>query len=731
LVSEIQGNYRLVIAEKPDAAQRIATALGKASLREMSGIRVFDIPIAFDRNHYIICAVAGHLYGVADPTRIRRVYPVFDTEWLPSELLFSRSKWSDTRRPRKNYSGLAYQMSRRLSVISQLANHAQEIIQACDYDIEGETIGYNIIKYACRNSNAAKHPLRAKFSALTEDELRSSFARLAEMELSLAEAGRARHLVDFLWGINLSRAISEAYRRVGKRFRNLTIGRVQGPTLAFVVDREIEVKAHVPVPYWSLRVMLQKEELEFEAQYEKDRIEEKSEADEVYSHISKERIARVKSAKQNILSEHPPYPFNLGDLQREAYRLYKFSPSMTLSIAERLYLRALISYPRTNSQKLPASLAYSRTIEQLLQQKDYVRYSSLMQDGKRRRFPIQGQKDDPAHPAIYPTGFKININLSSSEKKVYDLIVLRFLATFAEDAVSKLTVLKLLIGGFTFISQGQVLLKAGWRSIYPSHFAVSPLPNLSEGDSVQVNKISLESKFTSAIPAYTQGTLLAKMESENVGTKATRAETISTLIDRGYILQGKTGALSSTETGLALVNALEKGCSQIISTELTRRTDEDLEKIVEEKEIPESILARTFFEVASVLDQIHGSEVEIGSKLQLALDHEHSRPSPTNETSHVKQILIGKCPICETGYLKVVKSFRTHKRFLGCTNYSSGCKASAPLPQRGMIRKFPQQCSRCGWPMISIKFSLRAKGSWNICVNVSCPSKHTREVLRA
>ena len=733
MATEIKGNFKLVIAEKPDAARRIAASLGRSFVRGIRGIQVFDVPLAFDRNHYVICAAAGHLYGIADSTRIRRVYPIFDAEWLPYDLIFSTSRWSDQRSRRKNYSGFSNQTSRRLAVISQLANHGEQIVQACDYDIEGETIGYNIIRYACGNSNAAKHMLRAKFSTLTEDELRASFSQLAEMDLSLAEAGRARHLVDFLWGINLSRAFSEANRQVGKKFRNLTIGRVQGPTLAFVVDREIDVKTHAPLPYWSLEATLQKEGSEFKAHYEKEKIEVKKEADEIYAQISNERVARVSSLKKNTLSERPPYPFSLGDLEREAFRLYKSSPSITLSIAEKLYLRALISYPRTNSQKLPPSIGYSKIIEQLLQQKEFGGYRSQMQEGKRRSFPIQGNKEDPAHPAIYPTGFKPLNNLSPGEKKIYDLVARRFLALFAENAVSKEVNVELSIKHFAFTSNGHELLETGWRKIYPFYSSSkSPLPILFEGEEVQVIRVELESKFTRAPPPYTQGSLLAKMESENVGTKATRAETISTLIDREYILQGKAGTLAPAEIGLALVDSLKRDCPQIISTELSRVTDEHLEKIVDGKETPESVLARTFHDTLGVLEQIHRSEEKIGSELQIGIERDHSTLGATSKWIPNKETLIGKCPICKTGYLKVIRSQRTHKRFLGCTNYSSsGCRTSSPLPPRGMIRKFSSECGLCGWPMISIRFSFRAKGFRNFCPNISCPSKNKKEEIKA
>jgi DNA topoisomerase I len=728
LISRIQRNYKLVIAEKPDAARRIAASLGKLVTTEIQGVEIFDVPQAFDRNHYVVCSAAGHLYAIADPAQIRRVYPVFDTDWVPNEQLFSRRRETSGRRNLNSYPKLANRIAIRLAVISELSADCEQIIHACDYDIEGETIGYNIIRYSCGNGIFGKPVLRARFSTLTDGEVKDSFSKMEEMDPSLAEAGRARHLVDYLWGVNLSRALSEAHRRVEGEFRNITVGRVQGPTLAFVVEREIKLKTHVPIPYWRLHATLQKENIKFEATYERDKIEVKAEADAISTEINSKKTAKVSKVDEKTSYEHPPYPFNLGDLQMEAFRLHKFSPSVTLSIAEKLYLRALISYPRTTSQKLPPSIGYSQIIDRLLRHPQYASFRSQRQEERRRLSPIQGNKDDPAHPAIYPTGITPRPGFSSSERKIYDLIVRRFLACFADDAMLKQTSAKLLIGNFPFVASGQSLLKEGWSSIYPLRFTenFAPLPSLYEGEEIQIVAIDLDSEFSRPLPLYSQASLLARMETESLGTKATRAETISTLLDRGYVLEEKTRLLTPTEIGLALIDSLERDCPLIISTEFTRKTDQDLEKILEKKERKEVVLGKIFHDAFSVLEQIRRSEEEIGSRLIVRETEDDHHTLRLSERDTLKQdTLIAKCPICQTGQLKVIRSLRTHKRFLGCTNYSNGCRASAPLPQRGIIRKYPHQCEICGWPMVSIKFSLRSKSAWNICSNSACPSKQS------
>jgi DNA topoisomerase-1 len=722
-VSSIQGNYKLVIAEKPDAARQIAEALGTSTKLKLQEVEIFDIPHGFDGSHYVVCSAAGHLYGLADPSQLRRVYPVFDTEWVAIGQPFSKRSAGLAQYIRGGYSKLLDRSTRRLTIISQLNSRADGIVHACDYDIEGETIGYNIIRYAC-NGPSLKNVRRAKFSTLTGAEVREAFSKMAQMDPSIAEAGTARHLVDYVWGINLSRALTEAHRRMQGKFRNITIGRVQGPTLAFVVGREIDARTHVPIPFWRIIATVHKGDIKFEAEYETKKLDVKSEVDEIYSRIRDEKTARVEKISETVSVEHPPFPFNIGELQKEAFRMYRLSPSIALSTAEKLYLRALISYPRTSSQKLPPSIGYQRIIEKLVHQKEYSKYSPLMQEGIRRNFPVPGNKEDPAHPAIYPTGINPSSKLTSTENKIYDLIARRFLACFAEDALLKRTSLELLIKEYKFVVNGLSLQKEGWRAIYSfrhgEEFVI--MPGLKQGEIMDVVAIDLESRFTKPPPLYNQSSLLSKMESENIGTKATRAETISTLIDRGYIYQNSANLLSPTDMGLSIIESLERDCPAIISTDFSRSTEEDLDKIAEKRAASALVLAGAFHKSLSVLEQIHSSEKQIGSLLGEAgtretISHEQKQDE---KRALRKVVLVGKCPMCKTGYLKIIRSVKTHKRFLGCTNYSSGCRASAPLPRKGIIMKYPKECMACGWPMVTVKFSFRARGDWSICPNPAC-----------
>src|SRR4029077_2116472 len=224
------GGYTLVICEKPDAARRVAEALASRPPETFKGggvpaCRLRDL----GGKRSVVCAAAGHLYGVSDTVKDRRVYPVLDLEWFPLGAINDKA---------------ARFVSSRIRAITRLSDDATAFVNACDFDIEGETIGYNILRYACGGKEASAS--RARFSALTKEEVVEAFKddKLGSTG-SIARAGRLRHVIDFFWGVNLSRALSESLR-TGHGFRTVSIGRVQGPTLNFVVEREVDIRTFVP-----------------------------------------------------------------------------------------------------------------------------------------------------------------------------------------------------------------------------------------------------------------------------------------------------------------------------------------------------------------------------------------------------------------------------------------------------------------------------------------------------
>ncbi|MBV9176691.1 MAG: DNA topoisomerase I [Nitrososphaeraceae archaeon] len=738
--------YDLVICEKPDAALRIAQALGSLSFKKMSRLEKAKrerLPPVFsvtDRNNqrFVVCSALGHLYGLVDIRGNRTIYPVFDVTWRPLK--------------KKGTHGFktSAKTEQIIRSISALSHKATRIVHACDYDQEGEVIGYNILQYACDNKYESS--LRAKFSTLTDEEIRNSFDNLLRPSKGLAEAGRSRHMIDFIYGVNLSRALTQSYKvsNEGKAFCNLSIGRVQGPTLAFVVEQDIEIRNHISDPYWTISGEFEKNGHRIKAHYHKQKITTQSQATFIVNECT-DQYGKITTIKDEKVGSKAPNPFSLGDLQSEAYRVFKFSPSHTLAIAEKLYLDALISYPRSSSQKLPASINYKKIILHLSSFVDSTTggavYSILASKllAKDHLSPNEGRKTDPAHPAIYPTGEKPKRRPQSAEIKLLDLIIKRFFATFGDPAISQHTTITILVKDeHIFIADAKKMIYEGWMYFYKPYSNGSPLgdqtnlPLLRNDDILKSVAITMSEKFTQPPVRFNEASLLQKMEKEKIGTKATRSEIISTLFKRNYITSTNTysresivvggvggrtrSGIEATDIGFELVQSMHKYIPNIVSTNLTRSMEEQLDNIEVGKAKSAAVIEAAMDRLKEAIVSFKEKEIDIGRQITEAI------AITRNEQRQRQQITLGTCPICKNGELRIIKSNTTQKRFVGCSNYSTGtCKAAAPLPQKGLITKMEKICNVCKWPMVKSTYGGQSKNPWVFCVNMQCPSKKQQQ----
>src|SRR3989344_2513399 len=392
--------YELIITEKPQAAFKIASALGQANKKAVAGVPYYEVA-RNDKRIVVACAV-GHLFTLKQEKNGQEL-PVFDIKWAPNFIV-----------RKKDFTKKYYDL------ILKLAKQACSITVATDYDIEGEVIGLNIVRLICNQQDAS----RMKFSTLTDKELNEAYEKKSShLDWGQAIAGEARHYLDWFYGINLSRALMNAIKTTG-RFKIMSIGRVQGPTLELIVKKEREIQAFKSEIYWQvfIKVNDHKNQNQLELKYTKD-IFDKFELKKFEGLNGK--IIDVETKKtEDIIIPNPP--FNLTTLQTEAYKFYGITPANTLKAAQSLYLGGLISYPRTSSQKLPSSINYEEILNSLA--KEYKAEKLI-----KRKKPIEGKKSDPAHPSIYPTGNKQI--LTGDEEKIYDLIVRRFIALFCEDAI--------------------------------------------------------------------------------------------------------------------------------------------------------------------------------------------------------------------------------------------------------------------------------------------------------
>jgi DNA topoisomerase-1 len=238
------------------------------------------------------------------------------------------------------------------------------------------------------------------------------------------------------------------------------------------------------------------------------------------------------------------------------------------------------------------------------------------------------------------------------------------------------------------------------------------LPPIKQGETIKINKIVLEDKFTLPRPRYNPSTLLKQMEKSEIGTKATRADIIQTLYSRKYI---QSENITATDLGLAIIQILEQYCPAIISTKLTRQIEEKMNKIQEGSEKKENVLKETIKILKPILEEIKRNENDIGKNVNEAL-----------KKSLQEERTVGTCLTCKTGKLVILQSRKTGKRFIGCTNYfKNQCETTFPLPQKGTIKPLHQTCNKCGWPTVLVR--IYRKRPWTLCVNSACPQKQQKK----
>jgi len=671
----------LIITEKPQAAEKIAIALSDATAKKIiNKNKVSYYEFEKDNKRIVIGCAVGHLFEIQQKNN-RGTFPNFDVEWRES-----------FKKKGKEYTKKYY------DILKKLSQQSNEFIVATDFDVEGEIIGWNVVRFIAKQKDAK----RMKFSSLTKEELKKAYENLLPtIDWGSAIAGETRHYIDWFYGINLSRGLMKALSTAGK-FRILSIGRVQGPALKIVVDREFEIRNFKPTPYWQVYLLIKDiKGQKLEVKYPKDLFEQKE--------LAKFKILRNK---KGIASTHinerkisPPTPFDLTTLQTECYRFFGLTPSQTLQIAQNLYLAGLISYPRTSSQKYPKEINYTKILDKLKKQTQLVKYAV-------NKTPTQGKKSDPAHPAIYPTGE--TKKLGKNEKKVYSLIVKRFISCFCKPAIVEDKKIVVDVSGLKFFADGFRIKERNWMNVYPWTEKEKDVPTIN-GD-VNINEIRIEEKQTKPPKRYNAASLVKELEKRNLGTKSTRATIVETLYSRGYIKEKK---IEATELGIKMEETLKKYAPEILDEKLTREMEEELEKIqnakkdFEEKE--KKVLEKAKRAVTKIAKEINDNLEKIGKELAEANNLVIEKERQAN--------IMTTCPKCKKGKLRIMYNKKFNRYFVSCDAYPE-CKTIFSLPPKGkMIPARDEEgnqeiCPECGFPLV---MSLRkGKKPWKFCFNPEC-----------
>jgi len=665
---------RLIICEKHKAAQRISAILshGKSNRTFFNRVALYDF-IDQDKIDSKVIGLKGHVLNLDFPKELNRWNAVDPKILIQTEPIKKVQDWNI------------------VNLINKIATEVDEVIIATDYDREGELIGVEGLELV-QQVNPKIKVLRARFSALTGQEVNNAFKNLTEVDFNLSSAANSRQIIDLKWGAVLTRFISLASNQTGKDF--LSVGRVQSPTLALIVDRDKEITKFIPKTYWQLVAHLEKKK-PFNAQHQTERFWDSDEAQQVYKRTNGADTGLVSEVETKEVIEYPPAPFNTTSFLRAATTL-DLSAAKVMSIAEELYTNGLISYPRTDNTVYPKSLNLRKILELFKSSAFSKEAEELLSLG--RLWPTSGKVTATDHPPIHPVGVAKQKELSSSHWKVYDLVVRRFMATLAPKARAEATEAIIEINTELFEAKGYTYLDKGWISFYPYFNSKErSLPALSKGDKVKVIEIELLEKETQPPKRYSQGSLIQEMDKLGLGTKSTRHDIIQKLYSRGYI---ENNVPIPTPIGTTVTSTLEKFATTITKPDMTAMLENDMDEIAQGNKEMQEVVKESEDMLGEIMKVLEENKTNIGKSIQDAL---------------YNQNIIGTCKDCKSD-LVIIKS-RRGKRFIGCSKFPK-CRRSYPLPQAGKVIIKGTECKLCGAPEVQILNSKNKK--INFCVNMAC-----------
>jgi len=575
-----------------------------------------------------------------------------------------------------------------VNLIQKLAKKADLVTIATDYDTEGELIGKEAYELV-RAVNPTVKINRARFSAITPAEIRAAFENPTDLDFALAAAGEARQTVDLMWGASLTRFISLAARRGGKNI--LSVGRVQSPTLAMIVDREREIENFVPQTYWMLSLETEKDGMQVEARHTNGRFTDHDAA--LAAKAGTKEPLVVTSVKEGQKNDRAPTPFDTTTFIVAASRL-GFSAANAMRIAEDLYMNGYISYPRTDNTVYPKSLNLDAILNTLRGGVFDADVAWVQQH--RRPVPTRGKKESTDHPPIHPTGAATREALGQDQWKVYELVVRRFLATLSPDAQWVTTKCLFDASGEPYTATGGRLISPGWRRIYPySEAKENILPVLAEGDRLPIKKVNLEEKQTQPPARYSQSRLIQVMEELGLGTKSTRHEVIGKLIARRYV---EGNPLRPTLVGRAVTDALDNHAEMITEPEMTRTLEEHMQLIKQRERTRDDVIAESRKMLHKVFDKLEAHEEEIGSEIMEQTAEEHT---------------VGLCPVC--GHELRIRHLGV-SQFIGCTGYPE-CRFNISLPGStwGRAIRLEDTCEKHG--LAHVRLIQKGSRPWDL----GCP----------
>ncbi len=714
---------RLIITEKNNSAKKIAEILSGGTAKDGASYKVPFYEWSDSEGDHLAIGLKGHVVSPAFPEGFSNWQETDLHELIDAELVKEATD--------KNV----------VKAVRKAAKDAASIVIATDYDREGELIGLEALEQVLESNPdvvpdtlASRPPVkRARYSALTREEIERAFSVLDDLSYDLAYAGAARQDIDLIWGATLTRAVSLATRRFGSNF--LSVGRVQSPTLALIVERELERRAHVAKPYWELFARFAHPDGAFEAHHTTDKFWERAEADAALAGTESPGVVKEVSSRRN--TRKPPTPLNTTAFTTDASSRLGITPAAAMRIAEDLYMDGFISYPRTDNTVYPRSLNTRELVSSLVRIPDFDAAAGLLEGDLQ---PTRGRKETTDHPPIHPTQAIYPNALEGPKRRVYELVVRRFLATFSPPMITESTRADIEAGSETYFVRGSVVVDPGFASIYTyARSADDEIPKLEQGQSLDLEGDPwIVDKETQPPSRISQGKLIELMEERGLGTKATRADIIQKLYDRGYVFSNPP---EPSETGIALYKAFHSYVPRMATPEMTAELEQDMDEIAAGNTSKEDVLRISREMLHATTKDLEEQREDLAKQIWAGMDEDK---------------FLGPCKVCaEAGRkqddgspnrLRIIE-LKGGKRMYGCEGWirppeqkeggpppsanPDSCPVSGPLPGRGYeLWRLEERCSICEqMPRLTVK-GFRGR-PWKLCLNDDCPSMIEMRAKRA
>ena len=550
----------LVLAEKPSAAREFASVLGCRK----KGNGYFEGP------QYIVTWALGHLITLKSPEDYGNKYKNWNVNTLPMlpEKLETKIIPGGSKKQFYNIRDLAKR------------NDIKDLVIATDAGREGELVARLIMKHI-----GWKKPFkRLWISSLTKKAIKDGFNNLKSgtQYNNLFRAAKCRSEADWLIGLNVSRSLAIKYND------QLSAGRVQTPTLAMMVNREKEIRSFLATPFWQLEAKFPGFTAKYIDSKNNSRFFQEDMAEKLKDKLTG-KSAVVKKIVKKQKKESPPLLYDLTELQRAANKLYGFTAQQTLKNVQSLYeYHKAVTYPRTDSRYITDDIVptFNNLLRSLpVEFKDNVKEIIKNRAGINKRSVNNSKVSD--HHALLPTDEHISVsNFTSDEKRIYNLIVRRFLENFYPDFISEEKKIYIDIEGHNFTAAGSTVVNKGWKIVEGRSDGESNLPSLKEGDKLTEFSFDIKKGQTEPPSRHTEASLLEQMEKHNLGTPATRAQIIEKVININYV-ERKGRTLIPTQKGQQIVDIVEK---DLRSPELTARWEKELEDISKGKKRSEDFM---------------------------------------------------------------------------------------------------------------------------------------------